>query len=270
MSQKKKGKVISVFSSKGGCGKSFYSTYIPLGILKINPEEKILILDLCKNSSVAKEFGISEVINNSVFDWYSSKGQRFKQCVKRFGNTNIYYMASNNDVDKLVEWTNENIRVNREYFLRKLIEPLKDYFDYIFIDNHPSQNDDKSLYSIVAADTIVLATTAELSSMNATIQDINMVKEVQEAVPHSLNYFIATNKVEYNKGDKRHIETFYDQLINQGVKAEQLLPPIRYATTIKRNKLYQIFQDSKLRENRYVKNVLNDVFVHAREVMSYV
>jgi cellulose biosynthesis protein BcsQ len=266
----KEGKVISVFSSKGGCGKSFYSTYIPLGISKNDPEAKILVIDLCKNSSVAKEYGLSKDINFSAYDWYSSKGKNFGDCVERFGKSNIYYMPSNSEVDKIVDWTNENLRVNREYFLKKLIEPLKNHFDYIFIDNHPSENDDKSLYSIIAADYVLLAATAELSSMESTLNDIELVNEVREAIPNDLKLLVAINKVEYIKGDSSYISNFTKKLEAKGVTHLQILPEIRYAAPIKRNKLYHILKDENLAGNKYVKNVLNDVYIHSKEVIKHV
>ena len=260
------GKVISVFSSKGGVSKSFLSSYLAFGISKINPKAKVLVIDFCKNSHIALEFGSKE-ITNSTFDWYTKKKPLY-ECIYQFMNSNLYYIPSTQEVDQLQEWTTKKKRIGRENYLKnELIEELKENFDYTIFDNHPSENDEKALYNVLAADGVVLATVCELKSMLSTLEDIDLMRELQEDIDTKL--LVSLNRVDKTRGDLKFVEQFREMLFEKGVKEEEILPAIRYSNALNKQTIYSMAKVKNF-DNQYIFNVLDDVFKFSEEVIKRV
>lgn len=260
------GKVISVFSSKGGVSKSFLSSYLAFGIAKTQPEAKILVIDFCKNSHIGTEFGI-EKKGYSTFDWYSG-GQPFYECLHPFLGTNIFVIPSNQDVDRIQEWTQKKRRINREYYLRdELVQELKANFDYIIFDNHPSENDEKALYNVLASDAVVLATICELKSMMSTLEDVDLIREIQENFDTKL--LVSLNRVDKTRGDLRFVDEFTKLLKEKGIRDDEILPYIRYSNPLNKQTIHSMSSNPKF-NNKYIFNVLDDVMNFSKEVIKRV
>lgn len=248
--------VISIFSSKGGVGKSTLSSYIALTLSQLRKEAKILVIDLCQNSSIAGEFGKNrETLTHTTLEWYKGECSDY-EVVQRFGNTNVYFIPSSNTVDELVSWTEKKFKVGREMKLSQRIEPLKKVFDYIILDNHPNENDDKSVYSMVASDHVLFAMDLSPKSIRATLRDFEFFKDIQNDFKR-LDYSIAVNRVEVNKGDVQRFKSVVEEFEIEGIESEKFLPYIRYTKLIKSNEIYNLILENKL-SNRYVKNILSD------------
>jgi cellulose biosynthesis protein BcsQ len=248
--------VISVYSSKGGVGKSTLSSYIALTINQIKRDAKILVIDLCQNSSIAGEFGKNrETLKYTTFEWY--KGEcKDAEVIQRFGKTNVYFIPSSNTVDEIVPWTEKMFKVGREKKLAQRLKPLTKHFDYIILDNHPNENDDKSVYSVVASDHVVFAMDLSPKSIRATLRDYEFFKDIQEEFSH-LDYSIAPNRVETTKGDLPKLKETIAFFTEKGIPEDKILPYIRYSKLIKGNEIFDLIREKKL-TNQYVRNVLSD------------
>jgi cellulose biosynthesis protein BcsQ len=267
----KNGSVISVFSSKGGCGKSFYSAYTPIGLVQANPDLKILVIDFCKNSSVAYHYGVDRktIKDNSVYEWFTGEKEA-ADCIQRFGNSNIYFMPSNSKLDKIEGWAEDNLPVGAESHLKRKIQPLREIFDVILLDNHPSQNSPKTYWSILASTTVLITAICEIGSLKEVFADISTVNQINGIMGEEKKVIVGVTRVEHTKGDKTIFENFKGQLVKAGLPEENVLPYIRYSSSMKNQTVKSILTSKKLETSKHARNVMADILNHAKEVIAHV
>ena len=155
---KTKCKVISVFSNKGGIGKTAIATNIAVEIANLT-KERVALIDLNLQMGdvttfldLNPSFDVSYVINNLDKideDFVLSTLEKYK-------DTELYVLADPPTIREAQTITNQNIT--------KLLNILKTVFSYIIIDT-TSSFDEKTITSLDNSDLILLTTIINLPSV---------------------------------------------------------------------------------------------------------
>lgn len=154
----KKSRVISVFSNKGGIGKTSIAVNLSLELANIT-KEKIALVDLNLQMGdittfldIVPSFDISYPINN-----LSKMNSEFLlNTLEQYKDTNLYVLAEPPSLEKAKTITPEQIS--------ELIKVLRETFSYIIIDVSPNF-DKKTIATLDNSDMILLVTMVNLPAI---------------------------------------------------------------------------------------------------------
>ena len=129
------GKAIAIFNQKGGVGKT--TTNINLGASLALKDKKILMLDIDPQGNTTSGIGISKKdLPYTVYDLLIEDNFDTRKAIIHTNIENLDIIPASID---LVGAEIEMVALEgRERRLRKAIEKVKDFYDYIFIDCPPS------------------------------------------------------------------------------------------------------------------------------------
>ena len=127
-SKEKKAKTISVFSNKGGVGKTSLITNLAWEIYK-KTNEKICILDLsfnCENAglflNIKPKYDIDHILSNLS----NLNEKSFLSLLANYKESKIYLLETQNELTSEIKFNPQ--------LINKIINSLKNIFDYILID----------------------------------------------------------------------------------------------------------------------------------------
>ena len=257
------GKVITVLSTKGGVGKSTLTKTMALVLEEMG--NTICIIDLCQNSSISTGFlQDRDDYEYSSIDWLKGEIEPSK-VIQRFQESSIYFIPSNEEIEDFSAYARKEFTAkSRIHCLEKKIQPLRNMFDYILIDTHPSENDDLVVYSIQASDHAIIPMEVDLDSKLSTRRSLEVLKEFVE---EGLTYSIVPNKVSVtNMKLRRQLKRMEEEFIDLGMAKDVILSRIRYSDVVSTMKNDNIILNQT--ENKYAKKIMNDYRVVTKEVIA--
>ena len=168
------GRTIAVANQKGGVGKT--TTAINLSACLAEKGMKVLTIDIDPQGNTSSGLGINKSeLENSVYDLILG-ACTIKECMVQSVVENLLVLPS--DVN-LAGAEIELIGVeDREYILKKCVEPIIGEFDYVIIDCPPSLNI-LTVNAMTTADTVLVPIQCEyyaLEGLSQLIHTINLVK----------------------------------------------------------------------------------------------
>lgn len=171
--------IISIFNQKGGCGKS--TTTINLGAALAQCGKKVLVVDMDAQANTTNGVGIDdEALEVTVYDLLVAKKvsyEKIKEVIIKTDYENLDCLPSD------IQLSNAEIELSsamsRETVLRKILNKIKDDYDYILIDSPPSLGL-LSVNSLVASDSLLIPVNTAYFSIKGIkhlINTFNLVKD---------------------------------------------------------------------------------------------
>ena len=178
-------KVIAISNQKGGVGKT--TTCINLSAFVALMGYKVLVVDIDPQGNTTSGFGIvgenKDNLKRTIYDVMMGDATvRDTVCGTTVPNlkvvpANIEFAGA--DVELM------NLEESREKVLRRALAPVRDDYDYIFIDCPPSLNV-FSVNALTAADSVLIPMPGDFFSLEGIAQLMNTVKLVKKHLNHAL------------------------------------------------------------------------------------
>ncbi|MBR5931565.1 MAG: ParA family protein [Lachnospiraceae bacterium] len=167
-------RTIAVANQKGGVGKT--TTTINLSAALAEQGKKVLLVDLDPQGNATSGVGVDKrELENTVYELIAGK-ITLEECLIETDFLNLSVLPANINLSgaeiDLIDMD------EREYYLKKILTPIKNNYDFILIDCPPSLNM-LTVNAMTAADTVLVPIQCEyyaLEGLSQLIHTINLVK----------------------------------------------------------------------------------------------
>lgn len=166
------GKIIAIVNQKGGVGKT--TTCVNLCYALQLRKRNILLCDCDPQGQSTSGLGVDKAASPNVYDVFMNGVEAEKAVVKTKYCSLI--PANRNLSGATVELVDAE---EREYVLKKALAPLRDRYDYIFIDCPPSL-ELLTLNALCAADALIVPVQSEYYALEGLTDLLGTVKTINK------------------------------------------------------------------------------------------
>jgi chromosome partitioning protein len=177
------GKIIAIANQKGGVGKTTTSVNLAasLGVL----EKKVLLIDADPQANATSGLGIDvESVEIGTYQLLEHTNTA-KEAILKTDTPNLDIIPAHIDLVAIeIELVDKD---EREYMLKKVLQDLKNDYDYILIDCAPSLGL-LTLNALTAADSVLIPIQCEYFALEGLGKLLNTIKSVQKVHNPTLDY----------------------------------------------------------------------------------
>ena len=175
------GKIIALANQKGGVGKT--TTTMNLGASLATLEKNVLIVDADPQANASSGMGVDiKEVECSLYECIANKAD-IRDAIYTTDIDNLDIIPSHIDlVGAEIEMLNME---NREKILRKLLEPIRNEYDYILIDCSPSLGL-ITVNALTAADSVIIPVQCEYFALEGISKLLNTIKIIKNKLNSSL------------------------------------------------------------------------------------
>ena len=180
----KRTKVLACINQKGGVGKS--TTVVNLSAALADSNKKVLIIDLDPQGNTTSGYGIEKEeleydIYDALLDDYPVEDLIMETCEKKVFAIPATIQLAGAEVELVsVE--------KRETRLKDIVEPIREYFDYILIDCPPSLGL-LTVNALVAADELLIPIQCEFYALEGVTKLLESMRMVKDRMNPDLEIF---------------------------------------------------------------------------------
>ena len=169
-------KIIAIANQKGGVGKT--TTAVNLSACLAETGKKVLMVDLDPQGNTTSGLGCRVKDGNSVYDAMMGR-IRTQDCIQKTNVKKLRLVGADIRLAGAeVELVGEE---RREYYLKTLLAPIRDDYDFILIDCPPSLSL-LTLNALAAADSVLIPIQCEYYALEGVSSLMNTVGRVKKAM----------------------------------------------------------------------------------------
>ena len=172
------GTTVVFANQKGGVGKT--TSAVNIGAYIAESGRKVLLVDFDPQGNLSSAVGVDAT--QGVYEALTGK----KPVESVILPTSVDRLSI---LPSTIDLTGANVELvgqpDRAYFLQRLLKPLEDTYDYIFVDCPPSLGI-LTLNGLVCADSVIIPLQCEYFAMEGLTQLLQSIKRVQSSVNRNL------------------------------------------------------------------------------------